>query len=158
MLIWVVSLAKCLLPSHLTVSKHSRSPTCSNWSKRAVRKDLRATVQAFLFFLGTLFEENFPEHVLLLLMSIVILDIVVVRLVENTIRVVVAVRIFVPNPTSLRHGGVRVDATDSLYSCLHWILILVVLARYKKYSLMEATDDRNLRRLLYLIFWLFISF
>ena len=158
MFVWVVSLTERLLPRHFTAPKHPRVPSSPNRSKRAVRKDLRPAVQAFLFFLGTLLEEDFPEHVLFLLMSIVILDIIIVRLVEHTIRVVVTVRILVTDPASLRHGGVRVDAADALYSGLHWILVLVVLTRYKKYTLMEATDNWNLGWLLYLIFWLFISF
>ena len=158
MLIRVVSLAKCLLPSHLTVSEHSGSPTCSNRSKRAVRKDLRPAIQAFLFFLGTLLEEDLPEDVLFFLVRVVVLDIIVVGLIEHAVRVMVAVRILVPDSASLRHRGVRVDASDALHTCLHGILVLVVLASYQKNALVETTDHWYFWWLLHLFLRLFVNF
>ena len=158
MLIWVVSLAKCLLPSHLTVSEHSGSPTCSNRSKRAVRKDLRPAVQAFLFFLSTLLEEDLPEDSLFLFMRVVVLDIIVVGLVEHAVRIMVAVRILVPDSASLRHRRVRVDASYALHTCLHGILVLIVLASYQKNALVETTDYWYFRWLLHLFLRLLFNF
>lgn len=54
-----------------------------------------------LLFFGRLFEEDLPEDVLLLPLLIIILDVIIMGLVKHTVRVVITVRIFIPNASHL---------------------------------------------------------
>ncbi len=73
-------------------------------SKRPTGVDLAAIIQSLLLFLRTFLKEDFPENIFLLLVRIVILDVVVVRLVKHTVRVMVAIWILVSNSSCLAHG------------------------------------------------------
>jgi hypothetical protein len=78
-----------------------------------------------VIFLRTLFEKDLPQDVFLLIVSVVVLDIVVVRLVEDAVGVVVAVRVLVPDPLNLVQLCRRVLVqiwTDSTLSV--WVLCL----------------------------------
>ena len=56
---------------------------------------------SFLFFFCTLLEEDFSKHIFLFTVGVVILHIVVSWLVEDAVRVMIAVRVFVSNPSNL---------------------------------------------------------
>ena len=78
-----------------------------------------------LLLFGALLEEDFPEYIFLLLVAIVILYVVVVGLVENTVVVVIAIRVLVPDAS-------RLGSAQSLRVCIrvhaYWEpLILLVL-------------------------------
>lgn len=85
---------------------------------------------------GTLFEEDFAQYLLFLLMIVVVLDVVIMRLVEHRIAIVVAVRILIADAPRLTECLVRVERRSAL----------LVLASDEKYAFVEAADDRYLRR------------
>lgn len=79
----------------------------SEWSTCRKQSVLLASKQSLFFFSGALFEENFAKDVFLFLMRIVVLDVVVVGLVKHTVRVVIAIRVFVSNAAGQRNSRVR---------------------------------------------------
>lgn len=120
-LVRVVRLAQRLLARRLVrTGKH-----CVLWHARARRANTARTklailprhrasiVDPLLLLLGAFFEEDLPQHVLLLLVRVVIFDIVVVWLVEHAVRVVVAVRVLIPDSARLTQRGVWVQATET---------------------------------------------
>lgn len=69
-------------------------------------------------------------------------------LVEHTVRIVVAVRILIPDPSGNTHLGVGVQSTEPALALVGHLVAVVVLAGYQQYPLVEAADDRDLRLLL----------
>lgn len=127
MLVRVVRLTKRLLPGLLL---HVVLPI------DAVEHELVAAEDSALFLLRALLEEDLAQHILLLLVRVVVLHIVVMRLIEDRIAVVVAVRILVADASGLAE-------------CLVWIKrhgALLVLAGDQKYTFVEPADDWDFRR------------
>jgi len=83
MFVGIISLTISLLPRHLTWTKKPVLSLVSLDTEASIWECLSATVEPFLLLLGTLLEEDLPEDVLLLLVTVIVLYIVVVRLVEN---------------------------------------------------------------------------
>jgi hypothetical protein len=105
-LVWIICLAEGLLPCYFAwscVHEPSWSRSSLATSKRPSGVDLAAIIQSLLLFFRTFLKEDFPENIFLLLVRIVILDVVVVRLVKHTVRVVVAIWILVSNSSCLAH-------------------------------------------------------
>lgn len=107
MLVWIVGLAQCLLPCclvHATVHRilvHARA-TESRLSKLPIRTiHSTAIINPLLLLLRAFLEEDLPEHIFLLLVRVIVLDIVVVWLVKHAIRIMIAVGILVSNSTRL---------------------------------------------------------
>lgn len=155
-LVWIICLAEGLLSCYFAwscVHEPSWSRSSLSTSKRSTRVDLAAIIQPLLLFFGAFFEEDFPQNIFLLLVRIVILDVVVVRLVKHTIRVVVAIWILVSNSSRLAHRRVWVGSVDSSWTSVchvSSVLPVVPLAGYQKYTFMEATDHGYLWWLLLL--------
>lgn len=80
MLVWVVCLAEGLLPGDFTSSVDT-----SMASEAVAEHGCLPSVQPLLLLLRTLFEEDFSQDVFLLFVGVVVLDVVVMRLVENAI-------------------------------------------------------------------------
>ena len=137
----------------------------SRWLSRALT-DLEAgadhaicsTNTSPLLFLCALLEEDFPQDILLLPKSVIILHVVVVGLVEDAIRVVVAVGVLVANAADLAELHVRVSIlVRILLLGVRWhvrvvaglasdrvtnaALLCEVLARQQEHLLVEAADD-----------------
>lgn len=88
--VWVVGLVESLLSIRAELTLRTQV-------------DAAAVKQPFFLLLRALLEEDFPEHVFFLFVRVIVLHVVVVRLVENTVRIVVAVGVFVPDPPRLMH-------------------------------------------------------
>lgn len=103
MLVRVVGLAQSLLASNLILAKEaSLSRRTSVDAEREITLvHVGPAEKSFLFLFGAFFEENFPQDIFFFLVRIVVFHIVVVRLVENTVRVMIAVWIFVSDPPGL---------------------------------------------------------
>lgn len=69
-----------------------------------------AIVDALLLLFGALLEKDLPQDIFFLFVGVVILDIVVVGLVEDTVRVVVAVGVLVTDAARLTQRQIRVHA------------------------------------------------
>lgn len=95
-------MVESLLASHF-VSPVDASMTCTELSLGPVDRRL-SIEESLLFLFGTLLEEHFAQDVFLLLVRVIVLDVVVVRLIEYAVRVMVAVRVLVPDPTSQGHA------------------------------------------------------
>jgi hypothetical protein len=108
-LVWIICLAVGLLPCHLTWSIKMAIGTRRPLSIMAI-VHLTAVVEPLLLLLGTLFEEHLSQHILLFLMRIVVFYIIIMWLVKYTIRIMIAVWIFVSNSSSLRYTRIWVDA------------------------------------------------
>lgn len=142
---------------------HNLSPRCwhgclpmDSWSTYC-----RSSTSTFLF-LCTLFKKDFSKHVFFFVWLLIVLNIVVMRLVENAIWIVITVRIFVSNSSNLAELHLRVlicTFSTSLLSktyllriiALHavgassWIacmLLSKVLASKKQHLFVKATDNR----------------
>ena len=116
MLVRVVGLAQSLLSSSFIDTcihrglGHARStdaamPVLAAWSCHGT-----AVVDALLLLFGALLEEDLPQDIFFLFVGVVILDIVVVGLVEDTVRVVVAVGVLVTDAARLTQRQIRVHA------------------------------------------------
>ena len=116
-----------------------------------------------LFFLSAFFEEDFPQNVFLLVESVVILDVVVVRLVKYTIWIVVAVRVLVPDSSDLTELNMWIPVLVWIFTSKVWLRIRVesglawstrlreILASKKQHLLVETTDHRYFWLLLRLL-------
>lgn len=83
-----------------------------------------------LLFLGTLFEEHFSEDVFLLAERVIVLHIVVVGLVKHAIRIVIAVRILIPDSADLAQLHMRIaSALVRIFLIGRCIRIVARLAR-----------------------------
>lgn len=141
MLVGVIGLAEGLLPRHLV----GRAVHVGSL-ELGIGVDVAAVVEALLLFFGALLEENFAEHVFFLLVGVVILDVIIVRLIKNAVRIMIAVGVLVSYPPRLAHGRVGVQSVQAiarLHAGRH-LSVGVVLAGYQKDSLMETTNDRDL--------------
>lgn len=78
---------------------------------------LGSTVEPLLFFLGALFEEHLPQNVLFFLVRIIVFDVIIMRLIENTVRIMIAIWIFVSNSSSLGYARVGIDSQSSGSNC-----------------------------------------
>lgn len=156
MLVWIICLTKGLLSSYLTwscIHEPSRSRSSLTTCKWSTGVNLTSIVQPLFLFFCTLLKKDFPKNVFLLLMWIIILDVVVVRLIKYTVRVVVTIWILVSNSPCLAHWWVWVGSINpscTSVSHISSVLPVVSLAGYQKYSFMEATDHGYLWWLLLL--------
>jgi hypothetical protein len=114
----------------------------------------------FLLFLGTLFEEDLPQHLLLLLVGVIVLHIVVAGLVEHEIVIVVAVRVLVPDPTSLSHALRTRGCSIASCQCSGGASIGHSrgsdVGGEEQHSLVETTDHWDLERLLFILLFLLL--
>ena len=85
-------------------------------------------------------------------MWIVIFNIVVMGLVKHTVRVVVAIWVFVSDSSGLTHARVWIDPIKTCHTILHGFLGLI-LTRDQKYTFMETTYHRYLGWLLSSLAW-----
>jgi hypothetical protein len=76
-----------ILSLHLTHLSISNATLCNNIP--------------LLFLLSALLEEDLPQHLLLLLVRVIILNIVIVWLVKHKVVVMVTVRVLIPYPPCL---------------------------------------------------------
>ena len=115
-----------MLPSQLlSLIVHS-----SLWMREClVRVHGTAIVEPLLFLFSALFEEYLSKDVLFLLVGIVVLHIIVMRLIENIVSIMIAVRILVANAPSLTNARVRIYPQRSIWhlhvpilSILSWTL------------------------------------
>lgn len=147
MFIGIVCLVVCLLSSHLVCAINASMTSCE-LILRSVDRWL--SIEKSLFFLlSTFLEEDFAKDVFLLLVRIIVLHVVVVWLIKYTVRVVVAVRVLVPDTTCQRHPRVCAQATQAATSRLQ--VGLVVLTRDQQDALVESADHWDLRWLLRLL-------
>lgn len=88
MLVGVIGLTKRLLSGYviLTTGEHALGSWCSirSW-ELSVGEHAATVVEPLLLLLGTLLEEYFPEHILFFLVGVVIFDVIIMRLIKNTI-------------------------------------------------------------------------
>lgn len=147
MFVRIICLVVSLLASHLICTVYARMSS-SKLSLRPVDRGL-SIEKPLLFLFCTLLEKDFAKDVFLLLVRIVVLHVIVVWLVENTIRVMIAVRVLVPDTTCQWHARVTAQATQASTSRLH--VGLVVLARDQQDALVESANDWDFRWLLGLL-------
>jgi hypothetical protein len=88
MLVGVIGLAESLLSGHLILV--STEYTLRSWSPcarelRAIGEHSASVVQSFFFLLGTLFEEDFPQNILLLFVRVIVFNVVIMRLIKNAV-------------------------------------------------------------------------
>jgi hypothetical protein len=129
---------------------------CAGCAHGGVRRD---GAPALIVYLGALLKEDLAEDVLFFGVRVIVFYIVVVRLVEHTCAVVVAVGILISNPPhlvlKLSLGGHAPDTHAARHCSQHLILRRAqlrlvtrltreVLAREQQHLLMEATDNWNL--------------
>ena len=81
--IWFHNLSTCVAHSRWLTIEERTSRTWSNLEPRAHNASIIDA--ATLFFFCALFEENFAENVLFLAESVIVFDIVVVRLVKHAV-------------------------------------------------------------------------
>jgi len=77
-----------------------------------------------LLLFGTFFEEHLTKNVLFLAEAVIILHVVVVRLVKHTIRIMVAIRVLVTDPSDLSQLHVRCRALVRMF--LEWHSVWIV--------------------------------
>lgn len=165
MLIRIIRLAESLLARHLTRS-------CIHmtiWTRSSLPRELSvwehgtSIVESFFFLLCALLEEYFPKDIFLFLMLIIVLYVIVMGLIEYTIWVVIAVRVFVAYTSSLTHGRVWVQSSKTLRSILTiwWLtlswaatLIILSLTSDQQNPLVETADNWNLGLLRLVCSWL----
>lgn len=157
MFVWIVSLTKCLLSCYVTLS--SGKYACRSWSsitswESSISKHRTSIIKPLLLFFGTLFEKDFPEDIFLLFMRVIILYIIIVGLVKDWIRIVIAVWVFVSDSSSLAHWAVWVYTKAAVGTCGHlraalWSLPIEALAGDQKDSFVETADHWD--------FWLVLS-
>ena len=106
MLVGVICLAESLLTGHLTGSSvHMTIWTRSSLSRvLSIREHRTSIIKSLFFLLCALLEEYLPKDIFLFLVLIIVLYVIIMGLVENAIRVVIAVRIFVAYTSGLTHG------------------------------------------------------
>jgi hypothetical protein len=118
-------------------------------------------LSSFLFLLCTLLEKDLPQNVLLLLVTVVILDIIVMRLVKDRIVIMITIRIFVSYPPCLcRTQSLRISIR--IHTHRKALIILLILIRTpsiililiwtcnQKYPFMKPAYNWNFRLLLLL--------
>ena len=161
MLVWIVGLAICLLSCYLTwwsaihLSIRTRCTTIL-----VIWIDCVTIIESLFFLFGTFFEEHFSQDIFFLLMRVIILHVVVMRLIENAVRIVIAVWIFISYSSRLTYR-IRINSTYNIAwaATIYWILsILTVraLASDQEYSLVETTYDWYLGWLLRWLSWLLL--
>ena len=76
-----------------------------SWTSResSVGIHRAAIIKSFFLFFSTLFEKYFSKDIFFLLVRVVVFHIVVMWLVEDTIRVVIAVRVLISDSSCLTH-------------------------------------------------------
>ena len=107
MLIWVVRLAESLLPSHIILPSKNALGSWSSvgrWKVAVVTEHGTPIVESLLLLLGAFLKEYFSKDVLFLLVRVIILHIVIMWLIENAVRIVIAVRVLISYSPGLTHG------------------------------------------------------
>lgn len=134
--------------------------TIWTWSsltrKLSIGEHSTSIIKSLFFLLCALLEEYLPKDIFLFLVLIIVLYIIIMGLIEYTIRVVIAVWVFVAYTSSLTHGRVRVKACKTLRSILTiWLLalsctalIIASLASNEQNPLVETANHWNLGLLL----------
>jgi hypothetical protein len=148
-LVRVIGLAECLLPSHIILPCKN---TLGSWSSvgrgevAVVIEHGTPIVESLLLFLGAFLEEYFAEYVLFFLMRVIILHVVIMWLVENAVRIMIAVRVLISYSPSLTHGGVWIY-TKIIWSSWHlsWLLAVAALACDEEDAFVETADHWDLR-------------
>lgn len=158
MLVGIVGLIESLLPRHVILVREDPVGTRRSLAwELAIGVHAAAVVESLLLLFGALLEEDFSENIFFLLVRIVILHIIIMRLIEYAVGVMVAVRILVPDPSSLRHRAVRID-TQSIHTTIHGgALLILPLACDQQDALVEAADDWDLRLSLLLLLGLLLG-
>ena len=119
---------------------------------------------SFFFFFSTFFKEDFSKYILFFLVRIIILDIVVVRLIEDAVIIMITIRILIPYPSCLRCTqclwiSIWINTYwKTLIILLAWSTPILILIRAcnQQYSFVETTDHRYFRLLLSLLLLLSI--
>ena len=142
--------------------------TCS------AKSSLARSLLAFIFNFSRFFKKYLTKNIFFFLVGIIIFDIIVMRLVENTGRIMIAVRIFVSYSSHLvlelglrRHSPNSNSSKSSnlLILCIqHWSISQLglvsslwskILTSQQKHLLMETTNNRDLRLLRLLLLLLY---
>lgn len=148
MFVWIVSLTKCLLSCYVTLSSGEYS--CRSWSsitswESSISEHWTPIIKPLLLLFGALFEKDFPEDIFLLFMRVIILYIIIMRLIKDRIRIVIAVWVFVSDSSSLAHWAVWVYSEAAVGTCWHlraagWRLAVEALAGDQEDSFVETAD------------------
>ena len=147
MLVRVIRLAECLLPSHIILPCKNSLRSWSSVGRREVAivtEHGTPVVESLLLFLGAFLKEYFAEYVLFLLMRVIILHVVIMWLVENAVRIMIAVRVLISDSSGLTHGGVWIY-TKIVWSSWYLSLLLAVaaLACDEEDAFVETADHWN---------------
>lgn len=129
------------------------------WLKLSQRIYCCASIKySFFLFFCAFFEKYFTKYIFFFLMGIIILYIIIMRLIKNTIWIMITIRIFISNPSCLTNLRALVHA----YTLRTWWSILAhysiststisiwSLTCNQQDSFMKSTNNRYFRLLLLL--------
>ena len=168
MLVWIICLTQCLLPCYFSLvcwknvsiwSSYSNLSHLITWLKLSKRINCCASIKySFFLFFCTFFEKYFSKNIFFFLMRIIVLYIIIMRLIKNTIWIVIAIWIFISNSSCLTNLRALIHSntlrTRRSILAHHSIstspISIWSLACNQEYSFMKATNNWDFRLLLLL--------
>jgi len=169
MFIWIICLTKCLLPCYFRLVSWKDVPIWTiysylsnliTWLKLAKRIYCCATIKySFFLFFCAFFKKYFSKNIFFFLMRIIILYIIIMRLIKNTIWIVITIWIFISYSSCLTNlwalihtytlrtwRSIRADNTIATSTISIWSLTC-----YQENSFMKTTNNWYFRLLLLLL-------